>query len=146
MSKFFTNSIIVGLLCLVSTSSIVIGQETSNNLRSTEPLMKGHFVALYMDHLFVSYAPVVDYDATIIVRFDETEALFELQILGRQTNIDRAKKSTDLFRQNLLSITLKNLNDHFHLALSEDDVIISYVNNKSLKTLLVFSDGNYIIE
>lgn len=146
MSKVFTNSMIVVLLCLVSTSSIVFGQQTANNLRSTEPLMKGHFVALYMDHLFVSYTPVVDYDAPIMVRFIETEALFELKILGRQTNIDRAKKSADLFRQNLLSVTLKDINDYFNLTLSEDDVIISYVNNKSFKTLLVFSDGNYIIE
>jgi len=146
MSKFITKSMIVLLLCLVSTSAIVIGQQTANNLRSTEPLMKGHFVALYLDHLFVSYAPVVDYDTPIMVRFNETEALFELKIVGRQSTIDRAKKSTDLFRQNLLSIALKGLNDQFDLTLSEDDVIISYVYNKSFKTLLVFSDGNYTIE
>jgi len=146
MSKFFANSMIVVLFCLVSTSSIVSGQQTANKLRSTEPMMKGHFMALYMDHLFVSYAPVVDYDATIMVRFDETEALFELKILGRQTNIDRAKKSTDLFREKLLSIALKGINNHFDLTLTEDDVIISYINNKSFKTLLVFSDGNYTIE
>lgn len=146
MIRSITKPIFTVLLCLVSTFSIALGQQTANTLKSTEPMMKGHLFALYMDHLFDCYSQKAEFSAPIMVRFNETEALFELKILGRHSNIDRAKRSTDLFRQDLLHVTLNDLNANFGLNLSENDVTISYVNYKTLKTLLIFSRGNYTIQ
>ncbi len=143
MFKYINKSVFV---CLISASALVCGQPPTNNLNSTDPMMRGHIVALYLDHLFVNYGPIADYNASILVSFNESENIIELEILGKQTTIDRAKKSTDSFREKLLKVSLDALNKHFDLALSEDDIFIQYINAKSLGSLLVFRNGKYTLE
>ncbi|NQT62350.1 MAG: hypothetical protein HQ556_05265 [Candidatus Marinimicrobia bacterium] len=146
MRKRFQIACLIVLIGLVSLPTFAIGQAASDSLTSTEPMMKGHLVALYLSHLMEGFTNIVDYDAPIMVGFNESEAKIEIDILGGQTTIDRAKKSTDSFRLKLLAISLDALNEHFNLSLSEDDIVISYFDKAGPKQLLTFRDGNYTIE
>lgn len=130
--------VIVSLILILGTSTMVYGKK-DNSLRSTKKIMKGHIVALYLDHIFNT-------SSTIYVSFNEKESLIELEIWGSDRTIDEAKASTEDFRQGLLAESLERLNNQFELTLSEQDVVITYIYHYSKERLLVFKDGNYTLD
>lgn len=136
---------IVLLTSFITLSTFTFCQSSTNSLNNIEPMMKGHVIALYLDHYFDIYGPIVDYSASILVSYNETENIIELAIYGKQSTIDRAKKSTDSFRNELLKPSLNTLNKQFDLALTEDDLIITYIYSRTSKKLLVFNNGNYTL-
>ena len=142
MRKHMRNVLLIGLITI---STFAFGQSSTNDLNSTEPMMRGHIVALYLDHFFVIYGQIVDYSASILVSYNETDNIMELAIFGKQSTIDRAKKSTDSFRNKLLKPALNTLNEQFNLTLSENDFIIAYIYTKTNEKLLVFKNGNYTL-
>jgi len=142
-----SKSTITVLLYTLLLSTIAFGQVQSepNGLDQTEPMMKGHMVALYFGHLLDSFDNIVEYNAPIMVSYSEEENKIELEILGSKTTIDKAKTSTDRFRGELLMITLEAINEHFGLSLSEKDIIITYINKEGPSKMLEYRDGNYTI-
>jgi hypothetical protein len=143
----FSKSTIAILVYTLFLSTLAFGQVQAepNGLDDTEPMMKGHMVALYFGHLLDSFSNIVDYNAPIMVSYNEDENKIDLEILGSQTTIDKAKKSTDTFRGELLRMTLVVINEHFGLSLSEKDIIITYINKEGPKKMLEYRDGNYTI-
>jgi len=136
---------IVLLISFITLSTLTYCQTATNSLNSTEPMMRGHVIALYLDHYFVKYGPIVDYSPSIMVSYSESDNIIELAIFGNQSTIDRAKKSTDSFRKELLKPSLNTLNEQFDLALTEDDLTITYIYSKTNEKLLIFKNGNYTL-
>lgn len=141
-------SFVAFLICTTLFCTSMFSQEKSepNGLDRTEPMMKGHVVALYFAHLLESLSSIVDYNAPVMVSYNEDSNKIELEILGSQTTIDKAKNSTDTFRRELLRITFDGINDHFGLTLSESDIVVSYYNKKSFTKILEYRDGKYSID